>query len=63
MSLANAVVTKVKYASRKKAPLACGLYISKCYELANYYLGFNSWSISITSVLMLIDWYFRTITV
>ena len=46
-------VTKVKYASRKKVPptAACQhLYISKCYELANYYLGFNAWNVTITSV-------------
>jgi len=50
---AAVAVTKVKYASRKKVPptAACQhLYISKCYELANYYIGFNAWNVTITSV-------------
>ena len=26
------------------------LYLAKCYELANYYLGFNGWSVKILCV-------------
>jgi RAD52 motif-containing protein 1 len=41
---------RVKYASRKKSVKSVHLYISKCYELANFYLGFNGYC---TSVLMM----------
>jgi len=46
----------VKFASRKKEAQTSGLYVSKCYELANYYLGFNTWNTSIASVIVHTDW-------
>lgn len=41
---------KVKYVCRKKEVEALPLYVCKCYELANYYLGFNAWNTSIASM-------------
>ncbi|CAH1775923.1 unnamed protein product, partial [Owenia fusiformis] len=42
---------KVNFASnRKKTDETTGLYITKCHELANHYLGFNGWSAEIISM-------------
>ena len=42
---------QVKYARRKKTDWDDRpLYVTKCYELANHYLGFNGWSSKIISV-------------
>ncbi|KAK2165154.1 hypothetical protein LSH36_54g07006 [Paralvinella palmiformis] len=38
---------KIQYSTRQPPAEAVSLYHNKCYELANYYLGFNGWSISI----------------
>jgi len=42
----------VKFASRTAAPVhpPSPLYIRKCQELANYYLGFNGWSVRVVSL-------------
>lgn len=42
----------MKFASRTAAPVhpPPPLYIRKCQELANYYLGFNGWSVRVVSL-------------
>ncbi len=44
---------QVQFAARRQAPLPSShhLYHPKCQELANHYLGFNSWSVSIVSMV------------
>lgn len=42
---------QMKYATRKaSADSRQPLYYTKCYELVNYYLGFNSWTTSVQLV-------------
>ena len=43
---------QVQFATRKSAPVhpPPPLHISKCQELANHYLGFNSWSVRVVSI-------------
>lgn len=38
---------KLKYSNKKKVHLPKILYYKKCLELANYYLGFNGWSLQV----------------
>lgn len=42
---------QMKYATRKASTdVQQPLYYTKCYELINYYLGFNSWTTAVQSV-------------
>ncbi len=42
---------QVNYTRRKKSKWDdLPLHFSKCYELANYYLGFNGWTTKIVTV-------------
>ena len=49
---------QIKYASRKKVAENKPLYITKCMELANHYLGFNGWNSKIISVMHHLQWLF-----
>ncbi|XP_052763419.1 RAD52 motif-containing protein 1-like [Mya arenaria] len=42
---------KIAFAKRKKElQEKCSLYFTKCYELINHYLGFNSWSTTLKTM-------------
>lgn len=40
----------MRWAKGKASLTTRRLYLNKCQELCNYYLGFNSWSVRIVSM-------------